>query len=747
MNKDLMMEVYASDMVIKRMEFLCYRLEANTIFENGIATIRNVCRKISSVNNYMGVYENGYKIYTLEKIENMPEFDNLSVVFDSEVMLDIAGNERIYSKAIEYFINQKLRNAKINEKYAKYSCKNGKEIICNYIKDSLGRHSIIENSDRSIRLSRKFKIDINVKNSGQVYMELFASSEFTSKHSVADLLEKGNDIEAVRVKNDWSSEKQSGVIECLSERTVSDKLSWGCSLKEYYIKLNQGYRVDKISDDTQVVDVKMHDGKIVSYYPHALKPVITREYILKYEPEFSKRIEKLVKLNTSARIELDLELISDIGEIKEIGGMKFNSFCCPLSDIGYKKGSLSKPTFICGNNKEMKCGQEMKVFSNGFYSVPDRKVKIGYLYPEEQYDLLKSVCNEIYSFCVLGKYQGEDNQYIKEKILPLDMNPQNSICETYKLSSITDYKRAANKFKNSDIDLIIAIIPGEEGMDENPYNPFKTIWAEWNVPSQMITKKTAEMFARGTNAGQMSLFYLHNIVLGILGKIGGVPWIIKDMPGNVDCFVGLDVATVDKGIHYPACAVLFDKYGRIINFYKPKLAQRGEKIETDILQEIFDDVIISYEDRYGEKLKNIVIHRDGFSNENLTWYQSYFKSQKIDFSILEVRKNIDSKVIYKENEEYKNAPGGYCVYNNEKAYLVTTDIKENLGSPNPILVEKSYGSIKMPEALTQIMYLSQLHVGSTKKMRLPVTTGYADKICKNIDYVPQGRLEGKLFFL
>lgn len=45
------------------------------------------------------------------------------------------------------------------------------------------------------------------------------------------------------------------------------------------------------------------------------------------------------------------------------------------------------------------------------------------------------------------------------------------------------------------------------------------------------------------------------------------------------------------------------------------------------------------------------------------------------------------------------------------------------------------------------MYLSQLHVGSTKKMRVPVTTGYADKTCKNIDYVPQGRLEGKLLFL
>lgn len=47
-----------------------------------------------------------------------------------------------------------------------------------------------------------------------------------------------------------------------------------------------------------------------------------------------------------------------------------------------------------------------------------------------------------------------------------------------------------------------------------------------------------------TEQDNKSKYYLHNIILGILGKTGGIPWIVKDMPGNVDCFVGLDIATV-----------------------------------------------------------------------------------------------------------------------------------------------------------------------------------------------------------
>ncbi len=357
---------------------------------------------------------------------------------------------------------------------------------------------------------------------------------------------------------------------------------------------------------------------------------------------------------------------------------------------------------------------------------------------------MKAVANAIYSFAVKGEFHGEKDKYVISGLL--DIQTSSMIKEEYDIGSKLDYKRAANTLaKVEGMDIVISIV--SDGMeDDSPYNPFKTTWAKANIPSQMISMSTAKMFAT-EKTGVASKFYLHNIVLGILGKTGGIPWIVNDMPGNVDLFVGLDVATVETGIHYPACSVVFDKYGRLLGFYKPKSPQSGEKIGTQILEDIFTEVLLAYEEKYGEKPRNIVIHRDGFSNEDDVWYQNFFAAEGIEYSIIEIRKNISSKIVYSEDGTIMNPPIGYCVYNTVKAYLVTTGIKNRKGSPNPLLIEKKCGNAKMNDLLTQILYLTQLHVGSTQKMRLPITTGYADKICKNREYVPEGKVDDKLFFL
>lgn len=71
---------------------------------------------------------------------------------------------------------------------------------------------------------------------------------------------------------------------------------------------------------------------------------------------------------------------------------------------------------------------------------------------------------------------------------------------------------------------------------------------------------------------------------------------------------------------------------------------------------------------------------------------------------------------------------GYCVYNADKGYLVTTNMKNKKGSPNPILIEKKCGNLSMADILTQVLYLSQLHVGSTQKcgflLRLDMRTKF-----------------------
>lgn len=742
---ELKLEVFASDRPVQECSFHIYNLISANLVESSFKIIRGACRKLSNYNSSIGIFENGKQIISTEEITNIPKDLDFELNYQGYQKLEVQQNKRVYEEYIRFLIREKLKEVKVRDKYRKYSLKS--DITSSWFSDGKGDYTVQECGDKSIRLERCFKLKVEIRADGKAYLWLDTKTIFSSKMNVMDLINKGLDVCGLEVKNDWSGFRQSGVLTEVCNYTVTDQLDFGYSLKGYYVdKKCEASRVANIPDDTPVIRVKLDGGtETLPYYPQALVPIITREYMTKYDPAFSNRIDNLVKRSMMVRLDTDKEFIADIGNIDALGELSFESCCCDPNCLGYKRKKVSLPQLVCGDGSRLSPGEEYKVFGKGFYQKPNKKIKIGYLYPRGEYDLMKQIVNDIYNFAVRGLYHGENDNYTKAGLLDIQSAPL--LKKEYDVGNITDYKRAALELRKvTDVDIVIALIP--DGMDEeSPYNPFKKIWAELNVPSQMLTMKTARLFAQDAQVkGSKARYYLHNIVLGILGKTGGIPWIVKDMPAGVDCFVGLDVAMVDKGVHLPACSVVFDKFGRMLGFFKPKSPQRGEKIATEILQDIFDQVIISYEDTYGEKPGNIVIHRDGFSNEDAEWYEHYFKAQGIEYSIIEVRKNIGAKVI-EENTGDMNPPMGACVFNDKKAYLVTTLMKNKKGSPNPLIIEKCCGSVSMENAVTQVLYLTQLHVGSTNKLRLPITTGYADKICKNLDYVPTGQIENKLFFL
>lgn len=734
------MEEFASKDIVKPTSLHVYQLHTQKI-GNTFSIIRNAAWKLRNY-NHVGVFEDGKKIYSTEKLEvNIPNAD-FTIEYEGLQELPVLSNKMVYCELIKYLITQNLSKVMIFDKYRKYSCKSN--VTSKFIMTNQGFNTFTS-KNKEISLERKYNFWVKILDNGKAYLRIDTGSVFTSNLTINDYLLKGVNIIGMEVKNDWAKDNQTGILTEICDFTVTDKLDFADSLKAHFIERKEGYRVEKIPDDTKVVKVELQQGKVYSYYPQALKPVLTREKVGQIDAPFSLQIEQYVKRDMQTRLLLDVDFISDIGSLTELSNLEFNTETCSVKEIGYKTGVVPLPKLICDKDKVLECGNEFKVFNYGFYRKPDKNIKIGYIYPKNTFDKMKAIVNEIYSFAKLGRYQGEKDKYIVEGLL--DIQKDAMIKEEYELGDLTDYKRAAYKLQKVEgIDIVIALIPDNVD-EEGPYNPFKTIWAKANIPSQMISMKTAELFARGKAEGIKSKFYLHNIILGILAKTGGVPWIVKDMPGNVDCFVGLDVATVAKGIHYPACSVVFDKYGRLVGFYKPTTPQQGEKITTKILQDIFDQVIFSYEDKFGEMPKNVVIHRDGFSNENDDWYKNYFGAKGIEYSIIEVRKNVSSKLILMQDDKAMNPMMGHCIYNNNKGYIVTTDMKNKKGSPNPILIEKKCGNISMAHILTQVLYLSQLHMGSTHKMRLPITTGYADKICKNRDFVPEGQMDDRLFFL
>ncbi|SCZ81340.1 Piwi domain-containing protein [Pseudobutyrivibrio xylanivorans] len=747
MGKDgLRLEVFASDKVVSICSFHIYNIKSQNIDDNSYKIIRGACSKLANVNRRLGIFENGSQIISTDLIDNIPNGIDFSLEYVGYEKLDIQSNTRVYGRYIEYLIKNNLSSVKVLEKYNKYSCKS--DITSAWFRSAEGSFGTYKSDDKIISLERIYNIHVEIGKDGKAYLWLDTKTGFRSKLTVMDMLEKRIDVLGMEVKNDWGQFRQTGILAEISQTKVIDPLNeLSCSLKDYYIyKKNEAYLVEKLPDCTPVVYVKSKSGgNMLSYYPQALIPVLTREKVGILAPDFSTRIEPVVKRSMANRIILDKEFITDIGNIDNLNGLAFEIDTTNLDSLGLAATTVSMPQLMCGDGKFINCGNEYQIFNHGFYQKPNRKLRIGYLYPRGEKELLVQVANDIYSYAMLGKYHGETDNYIIPGLIDIQTQPE--ITQEYDVGNITDYKRAALKLKNIEqIDIVIALIP--DGLDEDsPYNPFKKIWAELNIPSQMISMKTARKFCSDAKSkGTSSKYYLQNIVLGILGKTGGIPWIVKNMPGNVDCFVGLDVSTQAKGIHYPTCSVVFDRYGRMLGFFKPRVAQQGEKITTQILQDVFDQVILSYENEYGEKPKNIVIHRDGFSNEDKEWYEHYFKAQGINYAIIEVRKNIYKKMLDIDTSDM-NPSAGSCIYNSNKAYLVTTVMKGRKGSPNPLLIEKACGNISIGEAVTQILYLTQLHVGSTQKMRLPITTGYADKICKNLDNVPTGQVENKLFFL
>ena len=175
-----------------------------------------------------------------------------------------------------------------------------------------------------------------------------------------------------------------------------------------------------------------------------------------------------------------------------------------------------------------------------------------------------------------------------------------------------------------------------------------------------------------TELGTKNISYrLQNIILGILSKSGGIPWVLEAPMDDVDCFIGLDVGTQETGIHYPSCSVCLDGTGNLIGYYATSIAQNGEKIDEAALEKIFDQVLIAYKTKHHTYPHHVVIHRDGFSNEGIEWYVQYFQRNNIIFDLVEIRKNISTRLLHPEqisNEMNPNTIGCKVTLRGERMY-------------------------------------------------------------------------------
>ena len=330
------LEVFPSDQPVQACAFHVYNLISSNLMDSPFKVIRGACRTLANCNASIGIFENGKQILSTAEISNIPEKGvDFRLEYQGMQRLDILQNKWVYEAYIRFLIREKLKMRMVFDKYRKYKCNS--EITSCWFPDGRGGYTVYECSDRSIRLERVYKIKIEICDDGRAYLWLDIRSNFNSRLNVMDLINRHVDVCGMEVKNSWSNFRQSGIITEVSDKTVVDKMDFGYSLKGYYVeKKSEAARVENLPDHTPVVKVKLERSDAeLPYYPQALEPIITREYMARYDAEFSNRIDPLVKRPMNERLVTDGEFITDIGALEEIGGLRFETDCCGVRCLGF----------------------------------------------------------------------------------------------------------------------------------------------------------------------------------------------------------------------------------------------------------------------------------------------------------------------------------------------------------------------------------------------------------------------------
>lgn len=123
--------------------FYKYNLKGKGNIENVNKVISSARYGLSSNNGHKFVGIKGDVLLFVEKLENIPQRDDVDIIFAGEEELDILENKQIYEDLIVYYINNAVRWTKINNE-RKYRAANNRDITCNFVLDRASKESIVK---------------------------------------------------------------------------------------------------------------------------------------------------------------------------------------------------------------------------------------------------------------------------------------------------------------------------------------------------------------------------------------------------------------------------------------------------------------------------------------------------------------------------------------------------------------------------------------------------------------------------
>lgn len=582
------------------------------------------------------------------------------------------------------------------------------------------REPVITGADGLFEACIAYSARIEVLPSGNAFIGIEVSHHTRSQVTADEYIDRINasveELIDTHVEHDPETyaTSGSGKLKGIANKRFTDPIPdfGNQSLAKWY------EQKDRISDELvaklraenpQLVKIQYNprDDDTSVHVPQLLRVSPRKEIVKQVAPNFHRKWDRAAKMLPDKRFRKAIEFVNGLDTIPEV-----NTEIEP-SPIGPTLSFMSTET---GQEDNLRFGGDRStglpkqgLSRYGVYRRPS-SFRVHYLVPEQysgQFDYLRDK--------------------LEDRLASWECEPETTSYGEYQLGSAIEYSNAAASIDNVDAVLVVVPEPSNEfirdGTIDDPYPEFKKALGKQSIPSQMVRADNLD-----------NKWVVQNTALGLVAGAGGVPWRVDEMPGDVDCFVGLDATRdPDTGQFLGASANVVLADGTVF-VSKTQSIQSGETFDDDAVIDILKDVHREYVRAEGEPPESMVIHRDGRLFENSAEILKPFEASGIEIDILDIRKSGAPRAAIWQNEEFQVDQKGrlFIAQDNDFGFLSTTgrpefDEDDELGTPRTLRVVRRAGNTPMATLLKQVYWLSESHVGSAQRsIRLPVTTYYAD---------------------
>ena len=568
-----------------------------------------------------------------------------------------------------------------------------------------------------IIIYRYIDFDINIEEDGSIIVGFDVKHSFEYK----DNLIKNKDINTGDKVKDHVNNITYTFLKW-ADFTIGEYNKYlGGSIVDYYKNKNKENIISNVSKETKAVIVINNKNQEFPYSPNLLKKVCTFNMIpLKAKPS----VDLAIKLPVHDKMELLKNSFFNI--TKETKYLKLIKNNIVIDKLGYQVIKINAPNLIFGNNKFMRFNNFNGLNNYGVYD--SKTIKVTYfidpeiLTSEEEKKKVKNFANKIEDYSkklgVILERQRKNNE-VKFK----SINISNENVFAY------DLKKILEKYNQKETVIFIL----KDGNIRKYYEIIKNTFGYMgSIASQCISYSTVLKTRAAEDKGNFEKYIYFNILLGIYGKSGVQPWILEE-PLNSDCLIGLDI-TRENNVNKTGIIQVVGKDGRVLRSKIISAFVKGEKIPKDIMKITVLEAITAFEKAYNKKPKHITFHRDGINREELEDIKELLNELKIEFDYIEITKDTNRRMATMKDERQENKSKedmkwdtvlGQSYVKGNIGFICTTK-SFSFGMAKPLRIKKVYGSLDMKNILSDVYKLTFMHVGALNKIRLPITTYYAD---------------------